>query len=210
MRYSFLALAVSVPAFALIAAGASAQERGLAARVAQLEAQVAAMEEILQFVRVETEEMDGLAGPHWIIEGTNVHVRSGSGDTTEGCGWRDPDYPNCERLTGLGNLIVGYNERFPVRGRPSEFRTGSHNLVVGRYHSYSSFAGFVAGSKNRITGAHASVSGGKGGEASGDNSSVSGGHSNEASGFLASVSGGQDRVAPDEFNWAAGELFEPN
>jgi hypothetical protein len=198
-------------------ASAQSNSGGLPERVAELEAQVEVLaaalqqaQEILQYVRVETDEMNGLTGPHWIIEGTNVHVRSGSGDTTEGCRWRDPDYPNCESLTGLGNLIVGYNERYPVRGLPSEFRTGSHNLVVGRYHSYSSFAGFVAGDSNWIIGANATVTGGQSNWASGKYSSVSGGNRNEASGFLASVSGGQDRVAPDEFNWAAGELFEPN
>lgn len=57
-------------------ASARSNSGGFAARVAQLEAQVAAMEEILQFVRVETERMDGLTGPHWIIEEANVHVRS--------------------------------------------------------------------------------------------------------------------------------------
>jgi hypothetical protein len=123
----------------------------------------------------------------------------------------DPGWPNCESLTGLGNLIIGYNETAGV-GQPGlrEVRTGSHNLVVGVHHSYSSFGGFVAGSSNAVTGWNASVCGGVNNKASGSFSSVSGGQQNVASGVSSSVSGGQEREAPDEFNWVAGGLFEPN
>ncbi len=191
-------------------ASAAPDSGGLAKRVAQLEAQVAAMEKILQFVRVETKKMDSLSGPHWIIEGANVHVRSGAGNTPDRCFAGNPGYPNCDSLTGLGNLIVGYNERIAVRREPPELRTGSHNLIVGRHQSYSSFGGFLAGSMNEITHAHASVCGGTNNRATGQFSSVSGGVGNVASGTIASVSGGKLREAPDDFNWAAGELFEPN
>lgn len=192
---------------------------GVANRIAQLEAQVAAMEEILQFVHVETEEINALAGPQWIVEGANVHVRSGSGNTFDGCVFTEPDFPNCESLTGLGNLIVGYNE--DVRRFPD--RSGSHNLVVGPSHNYLSFGGLVAGLRNTINGAYAAVSGGVRNTASGDFSSVSGGNGNgasgewasvsgglfnEASGVLSSVSGGLRRDAEDDFNWAAGGLLE--
>jgi hypothetical protein len=53
----------------------------------------------------------------------------------------------------------------------------------------------VAGEVNAVTGAY---------------SSVSGGRNNDASGILSSVSGGSGREAPDEGNWAAGNLLEPN
>ena len=213
MRSLGISLAFALFLVVLIPVAESAQKDGLAARVAQLEAQVAAMEEILQFVYVETEEINNLARPHWIIEGANVHVRSGSGNTFDGCGPRDPDFPNCESLTGLGNLIVGYNELLRPRPPPSggtDIRTGSHNLVVGLHHSFSSFAGFVTGSSNFVTGAYASITGGTDNVASGDFSSVSGGHLNVASGAAASVSGGERRDAPEEVNWAAGSLFEEN
>jgi hypothetical protein len=199
-------------------ASARSNSGGLANRVAELEAQVevlaAALQDaqgILEFVHVETDEMNGLTGPHWIIEGANVHVRSGSGTTRDACDNFDPGWPNCESLTGLGNFLVGYNEQAGVGPpRPREVRTGSHNLIVGDAHSYSSFSGFVAGERNAITGWAASVCGGVNNEAPGSFSSVSGGHRNVASGPGASVSGGQDREAPDENNWAAGSLFEPN
>jgi hypothetical protein len=170
---------------------AAAQDLG--ARVAQLETQVEALaaaleeaQEILRFVRVDPEPINGLAGPHWIVEGANVHVRSGSGATNDGCVLEAPDYPNCESLTGLGNLVVGYNE--DRRGVPD--RSGSHNLVLGRSHIYGSFGGLVAGRLNTILGAFASVSGGNRNVASGDFSSVSGGSRNRASGVFSSVSGG--------------------
>jgi hypothetical protein len=243
MRSFLLSLAIPFSLIGLIPIGASAEQGGLEKRVAQLETQVAELtaalqeaQEILQFVRVETEEINSLAGPHWIIEGANVHVQSGSGNTLDDCSMFEPDFPNCESLTGLGNLIVGYNDR----DRGGQDRSGSHNLVVGRGHSYASFGGLVAGGFNTIRGAYASVCGGERNIASGDfssvsggfrnraterDSSVSGGRENEASGLfssvsggaanlasgaLSSVSGGDHRVAPDEFNWAAGGLFEPN
>ena len=83
-----------------------------------------------------------------------------------------------------GNLIVGYNEGTYYT------RTGSHNIVVGRYHSYSSYGGLVVGHRNTISGAYASVSGGDGNTASGVCSSVSGGAFNEAQGKYSSVTGG--------------------
>ncbi len=76
-----------------------------------------------------------------VFSGCDVEVRNGLGDTGT--------------TNGKGNLIVGYNEN------PNAFnRDGSHNIVVGRNHGYSSFGGLVVGINNQITGAYASVSGG--------------------------------------------------
>ena len=136
------------------------------------------------FVTVNNDEMDGLAGPHIIFEGANVHVRSGSGATDDS-----------GVLTGLGNLVVGYNEDASLPGEQPENRTGSHNLVVGSEHTYSSYGGFVAGLNNNVSGPSASVSGGGNNTASSQFSSVSGGRSNEASGELSAVSGGQSSEA---------------
>jgi hypothetical protein len=36
------------------------------------------------------------------------------------------------------------------------------------------------------------------------------GSGKQASGANSSVSGGEEREAPDDFSWVAGELFEPN
>lgn len=129
-----------------------------------------------------------VVGGDVFFSGFNVHVRSGSGAT---------DGP----VNGRGNLIVGYNAGSPER-------TGSHNLVVGDLHSYTSFGGLVAGRANTISGASATVSGGFNNVASGIGASVSGGQHNRATGELASVSGGHRNLASDL--WASVSGGEDN
>ena len=120
------------------------------AHVDALEARIAALEALLAGVT--------RAGDEITVSGANVHIVSGSG-TTDGA------------VNGRGNLIVGYNE---LRGT-GDVRTGSHNIVVGKRHNFSSFGGLVVGLENSISGNYASVSGGWGNEASFDYSSVNGG-----------------------------------
>ena len=81
------------------------------------------------------------------FEGCNVHVRNTTGATNI--------------TDGFGNLIVGYDE-----GEGD--KTGSHNLVVGTRHTYSSYGGFVAGSLNSVTTPFGSVLGGVGRSAPGN------------------------------------------
>jgi hypothetical protein len=209
-------------------ASARSNSGGLAKRVAELEAQVEVLaaalqqaQEILQYVHIRTEEIGGLRGPHWIIEGANVHVWSGLGSTyPQICPPGPPG--SCVSSNNLGNLIVGYNEVPPLR---PPIRVGMHNLVVGPEHVFDNSGGFIAGRNNEtkalgasVTGGHdnravnsyAPVSGGRENLANGSSASVSGGFRNVASGTWSSVGGGEEREAPDEFNWVAGELFEPN
>lgn len=199
-------------------------QSNLTSRVAELEAKVDVLEAKLAYVNVQKGMINGLKGPHFIIEGCNVHIRSGSG-ATEDSG----------ELKGRGNLIIGYNEQpnAVVYGR-----FGSHNLVIGKKHEYSSFGGLVAGTNNATTGPASTVSGGGYNVASGDFSSVSGGQlntatgsycsvsggylnvsngytstvsggqSNTAGGGYSTVSGGYNRDAPGASDWAAGTLFE--
>ncbi len=138
--------------------------------VAQLEARIAQLEALLTNVTRNGNDIT--------FSGVNVHVVNGTG-TTNGT-------PN-----SLGNLTVGYNE---VRGTGDD-RSGSHNIVVGSMHNYSSYGGLVAGRYNTIAGNYASVSGGGDNTASGDQSSVSGGSSNTAGGTNASVTGGSHNKA---------------
>jgi hypothetical protein len=146
----------------------SAQVDALTARVTTLEGQVSALQGKTQFVTVDGNEI--------YITGANLNIRNGLGYT--GC------------TNGLGNLIVGYNENSEDRSR-----VGSHNLVVGANHGYSSFGGLVAGFGNTISGGSASVIGGSSNTASGNWAVVSGGANNTASGFAASVSGGTGNTA---------------
>jgi hypothetical protein len=158
------------------------------------------------------------------ITGANLRIVNGLGDTNT--------------TNGLGNLIVGYNE-----DRISPFpniRTGSHNVVVGRQHNFSSFGGLVVAEFNEISGPWASVSGGFRNIASGPDASITGGEANLAMGLLtsvsggalntassaysrvggglqntasgqfATVSGGRNRAAPADFSWVGGALSSPN
>ncbi len=129
------------------------------------------------YVTVDTGTINGLAGPHVIFTGANLHVRSGAGTTDAA-------------VNGLGNFIVGYNEN-----NGTQDKSGSHNIVVGPFHAYSSYGGLVAGESSSVLSPYATVSGGKANTASGDYSSVSGGSYNTASGLYASVSGGQSNTA---------------
>ncbi len=116
----------------------------LAGRVSDLESNPVLA--LAPFVSLNTNVLNQVSGPHVIFEGVNVHIRSGA-DTTNEDG----------TLTGLGNLIIGYNEVPPGFGGE---RAGSHNLVVGPDHRYSSFGGLVAGHRNTISDPYPSVGGG--------------------------------------------------
>ncbi len=150
----------------------------LAARVSTLEGELTALQgqlvtvlALAPFLNLDTSVINGLTGPHLIFEGVNVHIRSGSGTTDDG-----------GALTGLGNLIIGYNEE-PLGFAAGE-RAGSHNLSIGTGHRYLNFGGLVAGRRN-------TVSGGLNNTASGNNASVSGGSGNTASASAASRQRGQ-------------------
>ena len=138
---------------------------------------------------------DGLGGTVLTIRfhGANVQIVNGTG-ITDGV------------VDGAGNLIVGYNE---LRGAGDD-RSGSHNLVVGKEHNFTTFGGLVAGRTNTLGGIHASVSGGRFNAASGNYASVSGGKLNTASGTDSSVSGGNSRSALGDDDWVAGSLFQNN
>ena len=147
-------------------------------RVTQLEAQVTQLENTVnQLVAL----LQGVSrtGNDITFSGMNVYIVNGTG-STDGS------------VNGLGNLIVGYNE---PRIWGGDDRSGSHNIVVGGKHNYSSYGGLVGGYQNTISGPYANVSGGNVNEASGGYASVSGGGENKASGQYAGVSGGCNKIA---------------
>ncbi len=118
--------------------------------------------------------------------GVNVQIVNGKGQT------RAKD--------GLGNLIVGYNERGATEG---ERRTGSHNLVLGTRNSYSGHGGFVGGSFNTISGPFSTVVGGRHNTASGIYTAIlGGGGSTDDDGNIAfadfsTIAGGRRNTAGD-------------
>jgi hypothetical protein len=173
----------------VLPAGTGQQEppdgKGLAQRVA-------ALESLLKPFSREKNEI--------FITGANLHIVNGLGSTD--C-FNVPDCPN-----GLGNLIVGYNKlRVSVPEGPEveNIRTGSHNVVVGREHNFSSVGGMVIGRINEISAPFASIITGQENKASGFASSISGGYLNEALGSFAAVSGGAaNRASGDESKVSGG------
>lgn len=153
-------------------ARAQAAETALQITLATLQAQFAPL---LAHLSVVPGALNGLNGPHILIDGANLHVRNGA-NSTSALG------------SGLGNLMIGYTE-FPDRGILEAARQGSHNLIIGAKHTYANYGGLVAGEGNDLAGAAASVTGGTG---------------NKATGHFASVSGGLQNMASGDFRPAAG------
>src|SRR5438132_8316463 len=151
----------------------------------------AVLTQLANYVTIDSNTINGLAGPHIIFTGANLHIRNGQGGTYFGA-------------NGVGNLIVGYNSI--VVG--TETRSGSHNVVIGDAHSYPSMVGFVAGFGNGALGIATSVSGGEFNKAVQQMSSVSGGINNTATAMDSTVSGGLNRSTATQFQWVAGGLSQ--
>lgn len=137
--------------------------------------------DLAPYLSVQSGTINGLAGPHVILTGVNLHVRSGQPvqyDHTKAT-FNTASYA----ANGRGNLIVGYDDDFGHADVASA-RTGSHNLVVGDGHRFDASGGFLAGFFNYV-GVNAGV--------------VSGGYANGAFNFAASVAGGYS-------NWALGQV----
>ncbi len=163
--------------------------------IAELRARVAELERMVEGLTIGTRKLEqrtaciSRSGSDTYFTGCNVHVRDGSGDTDG-------------ETNGLGNLVIGYNEAYV----PGSGRGGSHNLVVGSEHSYSSFGGFVAGFYNTVSAPYASVSGGAFNIASMNRASVAGGERNRASALASFAAGGADNTAAGEHALVVGGL----
>ena len=159
----------------------------LQAQITTLQAQMTALQSAIPACMTTAAGAGAGAVNDVIFTGCNVHVQNGQASTASS--------------NSVGNLIIGYNES---GGSGPPTRSGSHNVVIGPEHSYSSYGGLVAGYKNTVSGFYASVSGGSGNKASGIAASVSGGRDNEASGSYASVSGGYNNTASNHFASVSG------
>lgn len=152
-----------------------AQGTSLAALQGEVDDVVAETDDLFAYVSVDTSD-DSV-----VFSGANVFVQSGAGSTDA-------------TVNGLGNLIVGYSE-----GGTS---TGSHNLVVGMYHTYPSYGGVVFGYHNNASGIYSTVLGGEESTASGAVSTIVGGYINTASGNYSVVYGGQSQSASDDYEYS--------
>ena len=168
--------AIAARVDALESANSALQERvgTLESDNTALAARVSALETTLSKVSYDATGLNGR--PTLTVSGANLQVVDGSGDTLG-------------RVNGLGNLFVGYGER-----SHGDLESGSHNLVIGRDHSFSSVGGLIAGVDNTVTGTWSTALG-SGNTASGTVSTVTGGRDNVAGGSYSSVSGGQENTA---------------
>ncbi len=121
-----------------------------------------------------------VVGTEAVFEGVNVHVRNALGDT---------DFTD-----GTGNLIVGWNEG-------GDSRTGSHNVVVGRGSSWTSYGSIIVGEGHQVSGNYGAVIGGTGNVMDGTRGVIIGGNSNTVSsgdGWHAVIVGGGSSLVADE------------
>lgn len=128
-------------------------------------------------------------GPTLRVSGVNLQVVDGSGDT--GCGHEPGSSLGDDPCNGRGNVVIGYHED---PNRVTE-RTGSHNLDVGAWNSYTRYGGAVIGFANEIAAPYSSVTGGRRNTADDFWSTVGGGENNRASGNSSFAAGGSDNVA---------------
>lgn len=166
------------------------QIAALQTRIATLESRPSGggggVPDLERYVSIDPNPINGVNGPHIIFHGVNVHIQSGSGSTAD-------------TTTGLGNLIIGYNETDPAVGLA---RNGSHNLVGGQMNSFRSFGGVVFGMRNTIQGQYAAVLGGERNVGSGMLSTVLGGGQNTAGGQYSTVYGGLMNTAHSPYSIA--------
>ena len=153
----------------VLASGAAL--RSLQSEVSSLQSQVGALKGTLAGVT--------RSGKTLKLTGLNLQILSGTGSTSG-------------PVNGLGNVIIGYNEMPGTQ-------TGSHNLILGDDHTFTSYAGIIDGQNNKLNGAYAAVFGFNN-TASGNYSSVTGGNSNAASGNFSSVTGGQSNTASGTYS----------
>jgi len=118
-------------------AALSAQVRALSDQVRQISALAASQQLALADVRKSNAAMQTRltcitksTATDFIFDGCNVHIQNGAGSTGS--------------MNSLGNLIIGYNKN------QVSLRSGSHNVVVGDLHEYTSYGGVVTGTENTI------------------------------------------------------------
>jgi hypothetical protein len=156
------------------------QESDLAARVRTLERRLLELQQnpLLALADVLVIEKGRNCNTVKVIGNLQIVNGMGKTDTTNGC----------------GNLIVGYNEASIAS--PGA-RTGSHNVIVGRYHSHASYACLLTGERNfaNANAPSSCVVGGSDSHVGADRSVVVGGRENNANSAGCVLVGGQDNGA---------------
>lgn len=148
----------------------------------------AEQEEILSHLSIEYLD-DGVGGTRKTIRVSGVNLQIVSGLGTSSGNPANPLSTSTVTSNGLGNLLIGYDEHHPTAA-PDSVKTGSHNLVVGGGHTYSSVGGMVQGFASRSTGVGSVALGWYAEAGPFINSQVLGGSQNRAAGVNTTVIGG--------------------
>jgi len=192
-------------------AALSAQVRALGEQVRQVSALAASQQQALADVRKSNAAMNARltcitksTPTDFIFEGCNVHILNGAGMTNS--------------VNSLGNLVIGYNANQVSR------RTGSHNIIVGDLHEYTSYGGVVTGTENTLGAPNSTIMSSGGSSTAGvpgsaiigadrgvadGNAVLLGGSQNYASAnahFAVAIGGDQNQVLGTEAVVMAGEL----
>lgn len=173
--------------------------QGYGITLAQVATRIAALETKTASMTAITDPATGK--PTVRFTGVNVQIVSGAGSTGA-------------TVNGAGNLLIGYIEtgRAAVVSSDTDVRTGSHNVVIGTLHNYSSFGGLASGNFNTVgnyaaafahgnttSAVYSTVTGGENGFSSGYATSVSGGANHRIFGFCGSISGGTNSFISGNF-----------
>lgn len=206
------------------------------ALISDLQAQVAELQQKLHYVSTDTTTNT------MVFSGVNVQIQNGMGATNGNSGLAE--YIKGP-TNGLGNLILGYNEA-SIRSICSDGtiavdlsnlaqaqsdcetgggiwaanqRNGSHNMIIGSRHNYTSHGALIAGHDNSVnnrwgsivggnsniaSGAFANISGGLNNIASGAASHISSGYNNQTSGARAAILGGYENLATNTDSTVSG------
>lgn len=157
--------------------------------VQELQAQIAALSERVDVLEADNTGLQSLLagvsrnGDTLVFGAMNLQIVNGLGAT-------DGDTGGGPAVNGLGNLIIGYDELSPLCENICAQKSGSHNLVVGPEHIYTSYGALLAGSRNTVSAPYGSVSGGFRNSAEAPHASVSGGSHNQAEGEYSAIGGG--------------------
>lgn len=177
----------------------------------------AELDEIKAVMKVEDDEH--VAGSKKVVF-TGVNVQIVNGNTSK----------KTDDSNGLGNLIIGYNKAStkkvcskggkdshveatctvaPINGTfAANQRTGSHSVIIGDSHNYTSYGSLIAGKNNTVNAEWSTVSGGENNEASGRVSAVTGGggggYPNRAQEYVSVISGGAANLAQGSWSSISG------
>jgi hypothetical protein len=205
-------------------AALQAENANLNATILDLESKLAALQgEVATLAANSVLTLDGHVSldttdptrPAVVVSAANLQVVNGTGVS-----WN--------AANGVGNIIIGYDEFRPSSHPPVcssgqydnqtdceasgatwavQHKSGSHNLVVGYWHNYSSLHGIVGGQRNTINSEESVVITGNSNIASGQSSVILAGFGHVSSGTNSTITGGSSNISSGQNSSISGGAF---